>query len=257
MRKRLILLALAVGILATGIWWFAGRTASTPIQQHAASKKQNTLTQTTAAKDDFDKTKYSLTDPTSLWVIVNKQHPLTPINYAPNDLRYPNVTLRVTGAAEMQMRAASATALEQMFAGASQAGYKLQVSTAYRGYTYQKTLYDGYVNSVGQAAADQESARPGYSEHQTGWAVDIRTQSDTCSLEACFGTTPEGKWLAANAYQYGFLLRYPADKVGVTGYEYEPWHFRYIGTDLSQELHKQHIETLEEFFDVTGGPTYR
>ncbi len=257
MRKRLIVFALAAGVVAASAWWFMGHSASTPIQQHTAIKEQAAPAQAMTSKDTFDKTKYSLTDPDSLWVIVNKQHPLAPIDYAPNDLHYPNVTLRVAGAAEMQMRATAASALEQMFAGANQAGYKLQVSTAYRGYTYQKTLYDGYVSSVGQAAADQESARPGYSEHQTGWAVDIRSVSDTCSLEACFGTTPEGKWLASNAYQYGFLLRYPADKVAITGYEYEPWHFRYIGADLSQELHKQHIETLEEFFDVTGGQTYR
>jgi len=156
----------------------------------------------------------------------------------------------------MQMRDAAATALEHMFAAAETAGYKLQISTAYRGYAYQKTLYDSYVKSQGQTAADQGSARPGYSEHQTGWAVDIRNQANTCSLEACFGETPDGKWLAANAYKYGFLLRYPADKVSVTGYEYEPWHFRYIGTDLSNEMHAKHIETMEEFFNVSGGTTY-
>lgn len=156
----------------------------------------------------------------------------------------------------MQMRSAAATALEKMFAGAANAGYKLQISTAYRGYAYQKQLYDGYVTSAGQAAADQESARPGYSEHQTGLAVDIRSASNTCSLEACFGTTPEGEWLAANAYRYGFLLRYPQDKESVTGYEYEPWHFRYIGTDLSNELYNDHVQTLEEFFHVSGGTTY-
>ncbi len=258
MRKRVIFLATAIIIVAAGVWWVSSRTASAPVKQHAVTSKQvPTAQSSTVPKDAFDKTKYSLTDPSSLWVIVNKQHPLSPVDYAPSDLRYPSVTLRVPGAAEMQMRADAATALEHLFTGAQQAGYKLQISTAYRGYAYQKTLYDGYVSSVGQAAADQESARPGSSEHQTGWAVDIRSQSDTCSLEACFGTTPEGKWLAANAYQYGFILRYPADKVSVTGYEYEPWHFRYIGTDLSQELHKQNIETLEEFFNVSGGTTYR
>lgn len=257
-RKRLILFLIIIILLAGGIWWFTSRSATKPPQKPVAASSQTV--QKPAAKtqnDGFDKTKYSLADPTSIWIIVNKQHPLNPVTYAPSDLRYPNVALRVPGATEMQMRDAAATALEQMFAGAEQAGYKLQISTAYRGYDYQKTLYDGYVASAGQAAADQESARPGYSEHQTGLAVDIRTQSDQCSLEACFGTLPEGKWLDANAYKYGFILRYPADKVSVTGYEYEPWHFRYIGTDLSQEMHKQHVETLEEFFGVTGGTTYK
>jgi len=262
MQKKLGLAVSAVVIVAAAIWFFHHGTTS----KSATNSSKTTTTNTTntpqsspanPTSDGFDKTKYSLTDPTSIWVIVNKQHPLQPAAYAPSDLRYPKVTLRVPGQTEMQMRDAAATELEKMFAGAAQAGYKLEVSTAYRGYSYQKTLYDGYVAASGQAAADQESARPGYSEHQTGLAVDIRAQSNKCGLEACFGTMPEGEWLAANAYKYGFILRYTADKVAVTGYEYEPWHFRYVGTDLSQEMHKQNVKTLEEFFGVTGGTTYK
>lgn len=253
--KRAILI-ISAGIVVVGGLAYWGLGVGSP-KASVQTKDPSSKTVTPKPTDSFSKTQFSTTDPTSLWVIVNKQHPLQPATYAPSDLRYPNVTLRVPGQTEMQMRNAAATALEKMFAGAESAGYKLQVSTAYRGYSYQKTLYDGYVANAGQAAADQESARPGYSEHQTGLAVDIRSQSDKCSLEACFGTMPEGKWLAANAYKYGFLLRYPADKVSVTGYEYEPWHFRYIGVDLSQELHKQNIQTLEEFFGVTGGTTYK
>jgi D-alanyl-D-alanine carboxypeptidase len=253
--KRAIWIISVVIVVAAGLaYWKLGNSSP---QASVQTKKQSTTTTSTKPVDTFSKTQFSTTDPNSLWIIVNKQHPLQPITYAPSDLRYPNVTLRVPGQTEMQMRDPAATALEKMFVGAEAAGYKLQVSTAYRGYSYQKTLYDGYVASAGQTAADQESARPGYSEHQTGLAVDIRAQSDKCSLEACFGTMPEGDWLATNAYKYGFLLRYPADKVKVTGYEYEPWHFRYIGTDLSQELHKQNIQTLEEFFGVTGGETYK
>jgi D-alanyl-D-alanine carboxypeptidase len=78
-----------------------------------------------------------------------------------------------------------------------------------------------------------------------------------CSLDACFGTTPQGQWLAANAWRFGFLLRYPADKVDVTGYTYEPWHFRYIGVDLATEMHNTGVTTLEEFFGVPGGTVYR
>ena len=157
----------------------------------------------------------------------------------------------------MQMRAVTATALEQMFSAAKLDGINLQVVSAYRSYSYQQTLYSGYVSEVGQAAADEESARPGYSEHQTGLAVDIGAANGVCVLEACFGSTPEGEWLAANAYKYGFLLRYPADKTAITGYEYEPWHFRYIGTALSDEMHKEGIQTLEEFFNVSGGTAYK
>lgn len=253
MRKKLaIILPILVLLLAAAWWHFGVKTASAP------TKPNDTARPTHQTKsDNFNKQQYSLTNPTSIWVIVNKSHPLNPISYAPSDLRYPNVTLRVPGLQEMEMRTVAATALEQMFAGAAAASYKLEVSTAYRSYSYQQSLYSGYVSSAGQAAADQESARPGYSEHQTGLAVDIRSQNDTCSLEACFGTTPEGEWLAANAYKYGFLLRYPQGKEAVTGYEYEPWHFRYIGTGLSYELHKDHIQTLEGFFGVSGGTVYK
>jgi D-alanyl-D-alanine carboxypeptidase len=256
MRVRVLGISCAVVIVIAGAgWWFTSGHLKQPVKATA-----NHATQTAAkptATDSFNKQQYSTTDPTSLWVVVNKQHPLNPVTYAPSDLRFPNVALRVTGATEMQMRDPAASALEQLFSGAKTAGYSLMVSTAYRGYDYQKTLYDGYVATHGQATADQESARPGYSEHQTGLAVDIRAASDQCSLEACFGTMPEGQWLSANAYRYGFILRYPADKTTVTGYEYEPWHFRYIGTDLAKEMHDQHVETLEEFFHVSGGTTYR
>jgi D-alanyl-D-alanine carboxypeptidase len=255
MRVRVLGIGCAVVIVIAGAsWWFASNHTKQPIMASTTATQAPPKLTTT---DNFNKQQFSITDPSSLWVIVNKQHPLNPVTYAPSDLRFPTVALRVAGATEMQMRDPAASALEQMFAGAKTAGYALMVSTAYRGYDYQKTLYDGYVGSHGQAAADQESARPGYSEHQTGLAVDIRAASDQCSLEACFGTMPEGKWLSANAYRYGFILRYPADKTSVTGYEYEPWHFRYVGTSLASEMHTHHSETLEEFFHVSGGTTYR
>ncbi|HSW74562.1 MAG TPA: M15 family metallopeptidase, partial [Candidatus Saccharimonadales bacterium] len=114
-----------------------------------------------------------------------------------------------------------------------------------------------YVAAQGKSVADSQSARPGYSEHQTGLAADLGGTSDpSCNVADCFADTVEGKWLAANAYKYGFLIRYPADKVNVTGYIYEPWHIRYIGASLSTEMHKSHIETLEEFFGLPAAPSY-
>jgi len=250
--KRITVVAIVLVVISAGVWFRVDGKKPTTV-----AKSNSTSHTTTLSSDGFNKRQYSLTDPNSIWVIVNKQHPLQPISYAPTDLRYPSVPLRVPGLPEMQMRNVAATALEQMFAAANAVGLHLVVSTAYRSYSYQQTLYDGYVSSQGQAAADQGSARPGFSEHQTGLAVDIRNSSDTCSLESCFGTTPEGEWLAANCYKYGFILRYPADKETITGYEYEPWHFRYVGTSLSNEMHKDRIETLEEFFGVSGGTTYK
>ena len=85
-------------------------------------------------------------------------------------------------------------------------------------------------------------------EHQTGWAVDVG--GGGCHIDNCFGATAEGKWVAAHVHEYGFIIRYTAEKQAITGYRAEPWHIRYIGTELSTELHKQNITTLEEFFNL-------
>ena len=148
----------------------------------------------------------------------------------------------------MRLRKEAATALEQMAAEAKKDGINLMLASGYRSYQLQVSVYNANVQKYGQAGADKQSARPGTSEHQTGLAADIGSTSRQCEIEQCFGDLPEGKWLSANAYKYGFILRYPADKQAVTGYEYEPWHYRYIGTELATELHKQSVTTLEEFF---------
>jgi D-alanyl-D-alanine carboxypeptidase len=186
-------------------------------------------------------------------VVVNKSRPLNPANYAPTDLVYPAVTY----VNRQPMRAEVANALVAMFAaGASESQLQFSVQSAYRSFAAQTSVYDQIVETKGQAQADTISARPGYSEHQTGLAVDISAVPASCSLQACFANTPQGKWLAANAWKYGFVLRYPADKVAVTGYSFEPWHYRYVGLTLSTELHNTGVETLEEFFALPGGTTY-
>jgi D-alanyl-D-alanine carboxypeptidase len=113
------------------------------------------------------------------------------------------------------------------------------------------------VNVQGKAVADSQSARPGYSEHQTGLAVDVEPTSRKCEVEACFGDTPEGKWVAANAHKFGFIIRYPKNMQSVTGYIYEPWHIRYVGKELAGEMHKQNIATLEQFFGLEAAPDYQ
>jgi D-alanyl-D-alanine carboxypeptidase len=206
----------------------------------------------------FDKKKYSLEDPSSLWVISNKQRPLDPSSYEPTDLVAPNVPLRLdAGTEEMQMRKEAATAIEQMFADAKKDGLTLMVSSAFRSYDYQEGLYNTYVKQQGRAVADTQSARPGYSEHQTGWAVDVEPSSRECEVEECFADTPEGKWVAENAYKYGFVIRYHEGKQDTTGYIYEPWHLRYVAKDLAAEIKKQGNPTLEEFFGLPKAPDYK
>ena len=205
----------------------------------------------------FNKTKFSVDDPTSIWVIVNKQRPFNPRDYAPNDLVTPAVPLRSNaGGPEMKLRREAATALEGMVAAARVDNANLMIASAYRSFTTQTTIYDREVSQFGQATADTQSARPGHSEHQTGLGVDLEPTSRQCEIEDCFADTVEGKWLAANSSKYGFLLRYTAGKVGITGYRAEPWHFRYIGVELANEMSKQGIITLEEFFGLPAAPGY-
>lgn len=256
MVKKSILSMLIITVLACG-----GYLVFSAINKDEPQEKPQKTTTIVAPQDEkeaesFDKTQFSLTDPTSKWVIVNKKNPLQPQTYLPSDLRLPNVAQRIPGLEQMKLRNEAATALEQMLAESVKAGFDVQISTAFRGYNYQKSLYDGYVASEGQAAADTQSARPGYSEHQTGWAVDIRPSDGSCYLEACFGDMESGKWLAEHAASYGFILRYPQGKDSITGYTYEPWHFRYVGVELALEMQKQNVDTMEEFFGIPGGQQY-
>lgn len=217
--------------------------------------KSSDSAQTTSSANQaptFDKTKYSVNDASSLWVVVNKGRAL-PSDYVPSDLVVPNVPLYYGSSSnDSHLRGDAASALETLFAAAKAAGYNLKLFSGYRSYGEQAATYNGFVKSEGQAQADISSARPGHSEHQTGLAVDISTVRGACELEQCFGDIPEGKWLAISAYKYGFILRYQKDQESLTGYEYEPWHFRYVGVDLAGQIHKTG-QTLEQLF---GLPTY-
>lgn len=204
--------------------------------------------------DEFDKNQFSLDDPTSPWLVVNKQRPLNPKDYVPTDLHTPNMNVE---SASMQINSQTATALEALDAAAKLAGINLIVVSAYRSYDEQTRTYQSMVSGYGQTEADRQSARPGHSEHQTGWTADLGSANDTsCRLETCFADTPEGKWLAANAYKYGFIIRYPEGKEHITGYAYEPWHLRYVGVELAEEMHRTGITTLEEFFGLPAAPSY-
>jgi zinc D-Ala-D-Ala carboxypeptidase len=245
--KRLIPASIIVLILLAAIGIFAlTRHSDTPNPSAAHRATTKTLTPKTQPPL-FNKNQYSLTDPSSPWVIVNKQHPLTPATYAPNDL--------VSIGNNQQMRAEAASALKRLFSDAQGAGYTLVADSGYRSYNTQVSTYNSIVKAYGQSYADTVSARPGYSEHQTGWAVDIGTGA--CHVADCFGDTAGGKWAQDNAYKYGFLLRYPDALTSITGYSHEAWHFRFVGAPLATELHNQHIQTLEQYFDVTGGTTYK
>lgn len=121
-------------------------------------------------------------------------------------------------------------------------GVWLYCVSAYRSYSYQRTLYQRYVNQSGQTAADTFSARPGFSEHQTGLAVDI----NTASTSAHFEHTAQYRWLVEHCWEYGFILRYPEGKEHITGFQFEPWHYRYVGLELAQAVHASGL-TYDEY----------
>lgn len=187
----------------------------------------------------FDKSQFSLSDPKSPWVIVSKVSPVNPKNYEPKDL------IDVGG--NQQLREEAAFSFKIMLENAAKKNLQLLPLSGYRSYETQVSTYNSEVARFGQAAADTQSARPGHSEHQTGWAIDIG--GGGCGIEDCFGGTAEGKWVAKNAYKYGFIIRYTSGKDGITGYRPEPWHLRYVGKILSTEMHTKNVATLEEFFD--------
>ncbi|MGV3465523.1 MAG: M15 family metallopeptidase [Heyndrickxia sp.] len=183
----------------------------------------------------------------NILALVNKDYSLG--DYKPNDLVRPKVSFSF-GNQDIEksyMRKAAATALEQMFSAAKKDNILLYAASGYRSYTRQKTLFDAEVANVGQVKAAQAVAIPGESEHQTGLAMDITSQKENFLLTEKFGEEKEGIWLRDHAHEFGFILRYPKDKENVTKYEYEPWHFRYVGKKAAEVIYKNNW-TLEEYF---------
>jgi len=197
-----------------------------------------------AARVEFDRSRHSTTDPDSIWVVVNKTHPIAPPDYEPE------ISL-VRG---YQVATAAAGPLTELLDDADRHGLGLKIASAFRSFGYQQGVYAGVVAARGQAEADRVSARPGHSEHQTGLAVDMVTPADPgCDFEACFAGTAAGHWLARRAWRYGFVVRYQPGEEDVTGYAPEPWHLRYVGRALAAELRESGADSLEEFFDIPGG----
>lgn len=247
-----------IASLVTAIAVVVGLAACAPERTPIASSSPTPTASVLPAPVDkvksfFDKTKYSLDDPTSLWVVNDKLRPLNPIDYVPPDM----VDAQVRYISEPLLRPAAATAIAALFAASeSEGGGTMQVQNSYRSFASQTRIYNRAVAAYGQAGADSDTARPGYSEHQTGWTADVAAYPSKCDIQECFGDTPQGIWLAANAWRFGFIIRYPQGKANVTGYVYEPWHIRYVGVELSTEMHNTGIATMEEFFGLPDAPDY-
>lgn len=167
-------------------------------------------------------------------ILVNKYYAL-PQNYTPE-------LVPLTGLGSGSLTPEAAQAFAKMAQAAEEDGISLRSVSAYRSYSTQKSLYNRYISQYGQRLTDTFSARAGYSEHQTGLALDI----NTASTQAHFENTADYAWLQEHCAQYGFLLRYPEGKDNITGYRFEPWHYRYVGTEIASVCMEQGL-TLEEY----------
>lgn len=184
--------------------------------------------------------------PADLLRLVDKDFALPP-DYAPPDLMNLQPIDASPGAASMlKLRREAEEAMHRMLDQARSSNLSIVAQSTYRSYQDQAKVYQDEVQNYGQAQADRESARPGHSEHQLGLAVDFSSKRLNYDLNDSFAATPEGKWLQQNAAQYGFVLSYPEGEEQVTGYMYEPWHYRYIGAESAQAATKSG-QTLTEW----------
>ncbi len=173
-------------------------------------------------------------------ILVNKYNYVTE-DYIPESLqivssKYSSKTVKLVSYAK--------EAFEELAAAAEKENYTINAMSSYRDYAYQNTLYNNYAKKDGYDNADTYSARPGYSEHQTGLAVDIDNKKEYFTN---FEKTKEYEWMQNNAYKYGFILRFPKDKVLETGYEYESWHYRYVGKEIAKYIHDNNM-CYEEYY---------
>ena len=176
-------------------------------------------------------------------VLVNKLHAVSK-NYKPTDMVV--MDNKLTTWQNLEMKSDAYDAYLKLYRAAKKKGFSLKVCSAYRTYSTQKTLYANAVKTKGRKTANIRSARAGRSEHHTGYAIDITSKSMGWGLKQDFADYPDGKWINDHCHEYGFIIRYPKGKTDITGYDYEPWHLRYVGVDAAEKITEQGI-TLEEY----------
>lgn len=170
-------------------------------------------------------------------------------NFVPEHLVIPSVKFTSYASEKVKkMDLQAAMALDSLFKAASSHAITLLAVSGYRDYEYQSMLYKNQISAVGKEEADKYVAQPGASEHQTGLAMDVLS-NEYGSLDEGFANTKAYKWLLENCYKYGFIIRYPKGKESITGYNYEPWHLRYVGITAATEITQKSL-TLEEYIGI-------
>lgn len=267
-KKSVIIGAAAVVVIAAAalLWFKLGnkpQPASSAVSASSSEKASSAGTQSSSAAAVSSGTSKASTSSAaiihnfSLLMLVNKDNAL-PSSYQPNLTTIPQSYYYSSGK-DNHFDSRAASSLKSMIDAGRKAGFDdLCILSGYRTYAYQQANYDRHVKeneakgeSVSQAKIDAAKivAPPGTSEHETGLAADIITKSwynKNGTLTADFDVTDAGKWLRANCAQYGFILRYPEDKVNITKYDYESWHFRFVGVDDAKKM-TQNNQCLEEY----------
>ena len=193
----------------------------------------------------FNPTLYSIDKAASLWVLVNKTRPLSPLAYKPKlD-------------ASINLAVPAADGYRKLKAALSKSGNgTLCLNSGYRSFNTQTYTYNTDVARYGKKVAETLAAHPGYSEHQTGLAADVSTTALGCKITN-FGSSKASAWIAKNAYLYGFIVRYPNGETATTGYQYEPWHLRFVGVELATQMNVAKISVLEKFWALPAAPNYK
>ncbi|MEX2356033.1 MAG: M15 family metallopeptidase [Thermaerobacterales bacterium] len=220
---------------ATAFWWCREER---PWLSHTVSTGEDGVAVITNAAD--------------LLAVVNKERRL-PAGYEPPDLVIPEVPFTFEGVyPQRHLRRPAAEALAAMFDAAAAEGFTLYARSGYRTYEQQQQTFEANVARYGEERANQSSARPGESEHQTGLAMDVTTRAVGFRLIQSFGETPAGQWTHANAADFGFIVRYPRGREEETGYQFEPWHLRFVGVEAARLIF-EHGLILEEYLAYPGG----
>jgi zinc D-Ala-D-Ala carboxypeptidase len=257
--RRLITLSVVGALLIGAVSIFGLPRAITDQVAQLPESIQNIADQVTPEPVTiFNPPKYSIDEASSIWVVVNKQRQISPLRYKPENLVFPAFpNPQVQNPFNLRLRYEAALATESLAAAMAEAGEgTLILNSGFRTYKTQKALYDRTKAARGLAVAEKLSARPGHSEHQLGLAADFSVQGQGCVIMVCFGKTAGGKWLAENAYKHGFIIRYQKGYKPITGFQYEPWHFRYVGVELATEMRTKGINTLEQFWELGSAPDY-
>lgn len=237
--------AILVLLIFSGFYFFlAPYINEDDSEKNTAAEHTAAVSQKQAEEPTIEKNKQEKPDSEYL-ILVNKKHRLEK-RERPEDLKQVEQAVKDRPKKQQKLRAAAAAAFRGLSAAGEKEGCTIRLTTGYRSYAYQKKLYEQYVKTDGRKKADQYSARPGHSEHETGLCADVSAPSVDYRLTKKLAKTKEGKWLARNAHKYGYIIRYPKGRQDITGYQYEPWHIRYVGKEAAKEIYEKDL-TLEEY----------